>query len=73
MWVSFHDLPKSVVDELWRRLERNDPNGPSPFDDDLPNVNRLVAEIMARDDGEPGYAAAVARGIAAKLATDARP
>jgi hypothetical protein len=68
MWVLFDDLPKSVVDELRRRLERNDPDGPSPFDDDLPKVNRLVVEIMARNDGEPGYAAAVARSIAAKLA-----
>jgi hypothetical protein len=50
--LSLHDLSKSVVDELWRRLERD----------------RLVVEIMARNDGEPGYAAAVARSIAAKLA-----
>ena len=71
--VSFDDLPESVMDELWRRLERKDPAGPSPFDPDLPDVNRLVVEIMARDDGEPGYAAAVARGIAAKLATNAGP
>ena len=65
VWVSFHDLPQSVVEELWRRPARN----PSAFND-LPNVNRLVAEIMARDSYESGYAAAVAGGIAAKLATD---
>ena len=52
---------------------RRKPFGPLSFDDDLPNVNRLVAKIIARNDGEPGYAAAVAGGIAAKLATDARP
>src|SRR4051812_12192426 len=63
VWVSFHDLPESVVDELWKRLERNDPGGPSPSGPDLPNVNRLVTEIMARDAGEAGYAAGVARGI----------
>ena len=73
VWVSFHDLPQSFDDELWKRLERNDPDGPSLDGPDLPNVNKLVAEIMARHDGEPGYAAAVARGIAAKLATDASP
>src|SRR5262245_33944785 len=73
VWVSFDDLPASVVHELTRRIERRDPDGPSPFDDDLPSPNRLVAEIMARDDGEPGYAAAVARSIAAKLGTDAGP
>jgi hypothetical protein len=73
VWVSFHDLPKSVVKELWRR--RNDPDGPWPSDDDdeLPFVNRLVAKIMARDSYESGYAAAVAGGIAAKLATCAPP
>lgn len=69
--VSFHDLPKLVVDELRKRLERNDPDGPSPFDPDLPNVDRMVIEIMARDEGEPGYAAAVARGITTKLAPEA--
>ena len=42
VWVSFHDLPTSVVEELWRRPARS----PSPFDD-LPSVDRLVAEIMA--------------------------
>ena len=63
IWVVFSDLPQSVVDELWKRIERNDPDGPSLTDPDLPNVDRLVVEIMARDDGEPGYAAAVARGI----------
>ena len=61
--VSFGDLPQWVVEELWKRIERNDPDGPSLTDPDLPNVDRLVVEIMARDDGEPGYAAAVARGI----------
>ena len=73
VYVSFHDLPKSVVDELWKRMK--DPNSPSPFDeiDDLPKVNQLVAEIMVRNNGEPGYAAAVAHGIAAKLAMDTRP
>jgi hypothetical protein len=68
VWVSFHDLPESVVDALWRRIEQNDPDGPSFDDPDLPDVKRLVVEILARDDGEPGYAAEVARGIAAKLA-----
>jgi hypothetical protein len=63
VWVSFYDLPESICDELWKRLERKDPDGPSPFDPDLPDVKRLVTEIMARDDGEPGYATAVARGI----------
>ena len=29
----------------------------------LPSVDELVIEIIARDEGEPGYAAAVARGI----------
>jgi hypothetical protein len=62
-WVAFSHLPQSVVDELWKRIERDDPDGPSLTDPDLPNVDRLVVEIMARDDGEPGYAAAVARGI----------
>ena len=34
----------------------------------LPDANRLVREIMVRDAATPGYALAVARGIAAKLA-----
>ena len=73
VWVSFHDLPKSVVDELWRRIERNDPDGPSPFDDDdLPNVNWLVAEIMARDTRARIRGRGCAGGIAAKLATNPR-
>ena len=74
VWVSFSDLPKSVLAELWNRIIK--PNAPAvcvsasaalpafaPFDDGLPNVNLVVAEIMARDTGEPGYAAAVAHGI----------
>jgi len=75
VWVSFEDLPESVGHELWKRLERREPNRPSPFDadDGLPGVNQLVAQVMARDEGEPGYAAAVAHGIGAKLARDSRP
>jgi hypothetical protein len=71
VWVSFDDLPKSVVDELWKRHKRRGPNSPSPFDDDdlpfddyLPGVNQLVTQIMARDKVEPGYAAAVAHACA---------
>jgi hypothetical protein len=57
------------VDEWWKRGALD---SLSLFDDDLPNVDRLVAEIMARDSHEAGYAAAVVLGIVAKLATDAR-
>ena len=34
----------------------------------LPDADRLVLEILERDKISPGYALAVARGIAAKLA-----
>ena len=66
---AFVALPPSVVDEYFKRIKRF-PDGPSPLD--LPSVDLLVVGIMARDDDEPGYAAAVAHGIASSQRTRAR-
>lgn len=68
IWVEEGDLPKRVFDAIWKRINRQElkfvepPSAP-----DLPDVNRLVVQVMARNDAEPGYAAAVAGRIAARL------